>query len=272
MAGQKTVVLTGATGAIGAAIAAGLCKSGQVARLVLIVRNKARGEALATKLRSSTCAVETALVDDLARPELVAACAAALCERLQLIDVLINNAAVVPPARQEVDGLEAQFATNVLAYFVLMRGLLPAMPRGGRIVLVASNLAGGLDLGDLQAQKSPYIARSVYATTKQANRMLAAEAAAAGRGFAESGVSVVSCHPGVVTSPLLSNLGYGNGFNSAAQGAALPLKLAIGAEEPASGTFWAGSGRGAMCPFGSDVAGRVALWRACEELVTKRVQ
>ena len=45
----KTVVLTGATGEIGGAIAAGLARSKQVAVLVLIVRDEAKGEAIAVK-------------------------------------------------------------------------------------------------------------------------------------------------------------------------------------------------------------------------------
>ena len=264
---SKTVVLTGSTGAIGAAIAVGLAKSGQVGTLVLIVRDAARGEAIAQKVRSPNLRVEIALAD-LARPTSVAKCAAELCATLGTIDVVINNAAIVPPSkREEVGGLEVQFAVNVLGYFVLMRGLLPSMRGGGRVVCVASNLAGGLDLSDLQSAKGRYDAKAVYAKTKQANRMIAAEAASSGRGFAEAGVSVVSCHPGVVTSPLLKNLGFGSGFDTAEKGAALPLHLAIGmGDTPAPGTFWPNASGGKICSFGQDVKGRTALWQACEEL------
>ena len=100
-----------------------------------------------------------------------------------------------PPRREEVEGLELQFATNVLAYFVLMRSLLPAMTRGGRVVLVASQLTNELDLGDLQSRRGAAAESHVvrYAKTKTAVRMLAAEAAAPGRAFAEQGVAVVAC-------------------------------------------------------------------------------
>ena len=270
-AAGKTVVLSGATGAIGGAIATGLAVSGAVSTLALVVRDQARGEALASKLRSPSLRVEVALAD-LARPASVAACAVDLCQRLGKVDALINNAATVPETREEVDGVEMQFAVNVLAYHVLMCGLLPAMPRGGRVVCVASQLAGGLDLTDLQTQKKRYQATSVYSMTKQANRMLAAEAAQPGHGFAEAGVSVVSCHPGVVTSTLLQNLGFGSGSDSPADGAKLPLQLALGAKEPLSGTFWSGrsSHQGKLCQFGADAKGRAVLWAACEDLVGAR--
>ena len=74
-------------------------------------------------------------------------------------------------------GLEAQFATNVLASHVLMQGLIPNMPKGGRVVLVASRRAGGLDVDDLQGTKQAYSAPGFHAATKQAARMQAAEAA-----------------------------------------------------------------------------------------------
>ena len=56
---------------------------------------------------------------------------------------------------------------SVLGCFVLMRELLPAMPRGGRVVCVASELAHGLNLDDLQSRKlEPYHPISVYAASK----------------------------------------------------------------------------------------------------------
>ena len=263
------VALTGATGEIGGAIATGISQHKHVSTLVLLVRDATRGEQIASKLRSSTLSVEVALAD-LAKPASIVACAKVLREKFGRIDVLVNNAATVPTTRHEVDGIETQFAVNVLSYFVLMRALLPSMPTGGRVVCVASNLAGGLDLDDLQSAKRPYNARATYSMTKQANRMIAAEAAAAGRGFREAGVSVTSCHPGVVTSTLLQNLGFGSGFDTAVQGAALPLKLALGPTEPTSGTFWSGGASGKVCEFGRDLPRRTALWEACEQLAAAR--
>ena len=81
---------------------------------------------------------------------------------------------------------------------------------------------------------------------------------------------VTSCHPGVVTSSVLRNLGFGSGWNSAEQGAALPLQLAVGPKEPASGTFWSGPSSGSICSFGQRAAERSALWQACEAMAEAR--
>ena len=55
----------------------------------------------------------------------------ARCERL---DVLVNNAGVLPPAarRHNSDGVELTFATNVLGPFLLTSLLLPALLAGRR--------------------------------------------------------------------------------------------------------------------------------------------
>lgn len=266
---HKVIVMTGSTGAIGQAIVNGVAFSNRltktVSRLILIVRNNYRGERIAEPLRSQALKVDVHIAD-LSRPSSVAACAASLCEKYPRIDVLVNCAAVAPPRREVTpDGLEESFATNVLAYFVLMRGLLPAMGHGGaRVVLVASNVAGGLNLADLQSESGSYNVTDVYAKTKQANRMIAAEAAEPGRGFAEARISVTSCHPGVVSSTLLENLGFGTGRDAAASAAQTPLKLALGPAAQ-SGTFWSGKQQLA-CSFSADKAGRQALWEACERL------
>ena len=40
---------------------------------------------------------------------------------------------------------------------------------------------------------------------------------ARGNAFAEAGILVNACHPGIITSPLLKNLGYDSGPDSATQ-------------------------------------------------------
>ena len=98
--------------------------------------------------------------------------------------------------------------------------------------------------------------------------MLAAEAAAPGRAFAEQGVAVVACHPGIVTSTLLRNLGFERGFDTAAVAAQTPLRLALG-PEVASGTFHANK-KAVKCKFADEHGARAALWEACEALAAER--
>ena len=51
--------------------------------------------------------------------------------RYSSLEVLINNAGVIPPRREvTADGLEMQFAVNHLAYFLLTNLLLPQLEAG----------------------------------------------------------------------------------------------------------------------------------------------
>jgi len=75
-----------------------------------------------------------------------------------------------------------------------------------RIVNVASQYAGGLDLTDLHFQRRKYNANTAYKQSKQANRVFSHTAASK---FESDGIIVHACHPGVVTSNVLSGLGFG---------------------------------------------------------------
>lgn len=230
-----------------------------------------RQDATSAAGRSEALKVDV-LVADLARPASVAMCCARIRKEYPRVDVLINCAGAASDSRVEVDGLELQFATNVLGSFVLMRELLPAMPRGGRVVLVASELANGLNLEDLQSRKlDPYDPKTVYAATKQAIRMLAAEAPK--HEFASAGVVVTACHPGVVTSELLRTLGIATGPIRAEMAAQTPLKLALG-PAPETGTYHVNK-KPHGCKFAKDtpkdVCAREELWQRCEELASKHI-
>ncbi len=189
-----TVVLSGATGQIGGAIAAFLANDRRVSRLVVLARDVQRAERALAQAGPNLSfeAVDLSIPDD------VTACAERLASRLGVVDVLVNNAAIVPTAHTFAPGgIELQFAVNVLAYFGLAKGLLPAMRRGSKVICVASDYAGGLNMTDLHFANRRYDATAAYKQSKQANRMFVAEAAAPGRGFSESGVAVAALHPGV---------------------------------------------------------------------------
>jgi NAD(P)-dependent dehydrogenase (short-subunit alcohol dehydrogenase family) len=261
-----TVVLSGATGQIGGAIAAGLANDRRVSRLVVLARDVQRAERTLAQLPNLSFEAV-----DLSMPGDVAACAERLVSRLGVVDVLVNNAAVVPTTHTLApgSGIELQFCVNVLAYFGLANGLLPAMRSGSKVICVASDYAGGLDLDDLQFAHRRYDATAAYKQSKQANRMIVAEAAAVGRGFTENGVALAALHPGVVTSTLLRDLGMASGWDSPAKAAETALFLALdwvpSADSP-SGTYWRDKSRVA-CPWAGTkfAAERARLWRICED-------
>jgi dehydrogenase/reductase SDR family protein 12 len=272
----RTALLTGAGGVFGFHIAAGLAAQGFATHLV--VRDAAKGEALLRALCAAGAprALLHAHACDLTSATSLAALAAALPPCL---DLLVNNAAVTTPQRQQdAAGVELQWSTNVLAYQRLTRAVLPRLraaaaaaaaaaggsAAGPRVVLVASKYAGGLDLGDVEyapAGGRAYSGDGAYRASKQANRMLGK--AWAGR---EPGVTFVSCHPGVATSGVSLGLGFDldRSPEAAVAGAATPLWLASApAAELQSGAFYSDR-RLKACAFSADAAAVEALWALVE--------
>jgi NAD(P)-dependent dehydrogenase (short-subunit alcohol dehydrogenase family) len=175
---------------------------------------------------------------------------------------LINNAAASPPTRQETpEGIERQFATNVLGYVWMTQAfsdiLIESAP--ARVVNVASYWAGNLDLADLEFKRREYRNGTAYRQSKQANRMLTVS-------FSEQlhphGVTVNVCHPGDVNSKLSNDLGFG-GHESPADGARTPVWLAtqpIGGQ--VTGKYFEHQ-RDVRCRFGEDREAVAALYQAC---------
>uniref|UniRef100_A0A7S1CNG9 Retinol dehydrogenase 14 n=1 Tax=Bicosoecida sp. CB-2014 TaxID=1486930 RepID=A0A7S1CNG9_9STRA len=261
---RRVAICTGATGAIGRHIAEGLVRAGFTT--VLTCRDEARGRALVESVAKAAGDGDVRLeVVDLASIASIKAFTARVASVYPAVSVLVNNAAVVPRSRETtVDGIEKQFGVNVLAYYLLMTGLEGPLRAGApsRIVNVASNYAGGLDLNDVQFTRRSYDENAAYQASKQADRMLTVAAAEVFKG---SGVTVNACHPGVVTSPLLKNLGMRSGFETADKGAATPLFLATDPSVTASGKYFQDS-RPKHCKFGADKAKCDQLWELCAGL------
>jgi NAD(P)-dependent dehydrogenase (short-subunit alcohol dehydrogenase family) len=256
----RTAVVTGATGAIGKAIAAGIAaRSGY--RVLLPCRDPERGAAAAAEIRRASGNPQVhPLPADLARRRSVYDLAAGIDGPVHL---LVNNAAATPRRRQETpEGIEVQLATNVLGYFWTIRALAEHLRAAApaRVVNVASYWAGGLDLSDLELRRRPYDNDLAYRQSKQADRMLTvafAERLRADR------VWVNACHPGDVRSRLSADLGFG-GHETPEQGAATPVWLATAPELEGRTGGWYEHRRESRCRFGADREAVEALFRACE--------
>ena len=123
----KTVLVTGASSGIGRATAIGLAAEG--ARLVLVGRTPERCEETLAEIRRRTGREDaTMLRADLSSLKEVRRLAEEVLARTDRLHVLLNNAGVTLPRRETtVDGFEATFATNHLAYFLLTGLLLPRL-------------------------------------------------------------------------------------------------------------------------------------------------
>ena len=142
----KTALVTGAAGAIGAAIAQALADQG--ARLVLVDLAAASTQALADRLAGH------AEVTDLSDAATVSTMAARVLGQFGRIDILVNNAGILSNAKMAATSLQEWqrvHRINVDAAFLLAQAFLPGMraARWGRIINMSSYAAksGGLTAG-----------------------------------------------------------------------------------------------------------------------------
>jgi len=136
------------------------------------------------------------------------------------VGVLVNCAGECPrqqewvtrPQRQDngaiVDTkIDKQFATNVLGYHFMTKIFSKHFDasKNSKVVNIASNWAGNLDLDDLHFRRRGYDNDTAYRQSKQCNRMLTVSWSEA---LEERGVVVNACHPGDPCTTLSKALGY----------------------------------------------------------------
>ena len=152
--------MTGATSGIGFEASVKLAAMG--ATLVLVARDRARGEAAvaAVKKRSRSDAVSL-MFCDFASLSQVRALAAGVMSSHPKLHILVNNAGSASPKREVTeDGIERTFAVNHLAPFLLTNLLLDLLKRSApaKVINVASieHRQGTLPFDNLQFEKGGY--------------------------------------------------------------------------------------------------------------------
>jgi NAD(P)-dependent dehydrogenase (short-subunit alcohol dehydrogenase family) len=235
----KTVVITGASGGIGAVAAGRLAAEGW--DVAVVGRNPERTASVAASVGG------TAFVADYDRLDEVRALSAALLERYERIDVLANNAGgLVSERGRTADGHERNFQHNHLAPYLLTRLLLPRLLESdARVVSTSSlmNRVGRVRLEDLDWEKRSWLGGwPAYGTSKLETIMFIRELAA------RTGLEAYSFHPGYVATgfgadsafiKLSYRLRPGGLGISVEQGAEPLVLLASGSAMPApSGTYY----------------------------------
>ena len=189
----KTALVTGASRGIGRAVALGLAAAG--ADLALLARSQPDLEEVAERgkaLGARVVVVPTDLTDQLALRVAIQH----VRKKCGVVDVLVNNAAVVQPMGPtvdvDVDEWAAAITVNLVSPVTLTLGLVPDMleRKWGRVVNVTAKAA---------VAPSQLIGGNAYTSSKAAldahTLNLAAE-------LADTGVTVNGFRPGIVDTAI----------------------------------------------------------------------
>ncbi len=200
----------GANTGIGKETAIDLAKRG--ARVIILCRSMERAEAALKDIKSASGNNNVEVEQlDLSSFKSIRQCAAILQDKLDKIDILINNAGVMlcPKDWKTEDGFEMQFGTNHLGHFLLTELLLPLVKKSAasgfhpRIINVSSMghafAKDGINFDDLNFEVKRDDEWKVYGHSKLANILHAKELA---RRLENTGISVYSLHPGAIGTDL----------------------------------------------------------------------
>ncbi|BCJ26754.1 SDR family NAD(P)-dependent oxidoreductase [Actinocatenispora sera] len=186
----KAVVVTGGGTGIGRATARLFAAEGAD---VLIT---GRTERTLAETADGVNGVRT-VVADVAAPDGPAKIVSAAIEAMGRIDVLVNNAAIIRPARLgaiDRSTAETELGTNLLGPVFLTQEALPHLSPGAVVVNVTSN-----------GPHHGWPGNSMYGSTKVALDFLTYTWAAE---LAERGIRVVSVAPGITATPVLAHAGF----------------------------------------------------------------
>ncbi|MGC4812643.1 glucose 1-dehydrogenase [Micromonospora sp. DT228] len=163
----KTVLVTGGSRGIGLMIAQGFVRAG--AHVIISSRKADVCEAVAKELSAEgRCEAIPADLSDDASAE---ALAAAVRERFDRLDVLVNNAGATwgaPLESYPEAAFDKLWAVNVKAVFRLTTALLPAL----RAAASADDPARVINIGSIDGIRVPFMEVYAYSATKAAVHML----------------------------------------------------------------------------------------------------
>ena len=229
---QKTILITGSTDGLGLATARALAAEGH--RVLLHGRSAAKLEAALRDVAEAGGGGEVpgfladlSRLDDVERLADEVAAAGAL-------DVLINNAGVyrLRDART-ASGLDARFAVNTIAPYVLARRLAEHLGATGRVVNLSSAAQAPVDVGALAG--APALSDDqAYAQSKLALTMWSSALA---RDLGDAGPAIIAVNPGSFLGTKMVKEAYGM------QGADVAIGVDVLRRAALSEEFAAASGR-----------------------------
>ncbi len=274
---NKVCMVTGANSGIGKVTALDLARMG--ATVVMVCRNKEKGEKAAAEIVSSTGnkAVHL-LIGDMSSQRDVLDVVKKFEDQFDSLHVLVNNAGGLVPRRElSVDGIEKTFAANHMGYFLLTNLLLSKLAKSApsRIVNVSSSVHhyAKLDFENLQGEKK-YGQFQAYSLSKLANVLFTYELA---RRMNGSGVTANCMEPGAVYTHFYGNSGaglkvfssfFGWAMRTPEKGAETVIYLAVSPEvDGVSGKYFKDKKAVRSSAVSSDPELSARLWKVSESLV-----
>jgi NAD(P)-dependent dehydrogenase (short-subunit alcohol dehydrogenase family) len=192
---DKIVLITGATGGIGKQTALTLAKVG--AQVIITGRNENNGaEAVEEIKRFSGNSKVNLLLADVSKQADIKALANQVKEKYERLDILINNAGLAAAKRQLTDdGIESNFAVNVVAPFLLTHLLLDSLKnsQSARVItLMGGDVPAKLEIDNLQGERN-FDGLNSYSQSKLAMMIVMYEFSQQIQG---SKITMNCCYPG----------------------------------------------------------------------------
>jgi NAD(P)-dependent dehydrogenase (short-subunit alcohol dehydrogenase family) len=243
----RKVLITGSTDGLGRRVAELLAERGDT--VLVHGRDPAKVEDVGAAIGA-----ERGYVADLSSLDEVRRLADEVKGDNDRIDVLVNNAGIVVPERQESeDGHELTFAVNYLSHFLLTRELLPIV---GRVVNIASAGQRPIDFDDVMLERS-YDGYTAYAQSKLAQIMFTVE-------LAERGAASDTLHPATFMNTNMVLQFGGQPASSVDEGAEAVVRLID--DDGGSGRYFDGQSESSPHRQAYDPEARRRLWELSEEL------
>jgi NAD(P)-dependent dehydrogenase (short-subunit alcohol dehydrogenase family) len=200
---KKIIVITGATGALGGAVASELSKQENIT-VVLLGRNQQKLDVLKNTFQKNGSTVRTIVVD-LGETDSVKRAVETLRLDFRTIDALVHVAAVYKKNRTlNKKGQELMFATNHLAPYQLTYGLLDILKAtpNSRVITVTAPSSTKLNLEDLSGSQK-FSALNAFGASKMANLLFAFRLA---KDLGNTSTASVAFFPGLIKSGLLNEM------------------------------------------------------------------
>jgi NAD(P)-dependent dehydrogenase (short-subunit alcohol dehydrogenase family) len=269
---HPTVVISGATGALGSATAAVLAR--RQARVILMARPSDRLDALVEGLGGADNRI-TQVPVDLSSMSSVRSSAREINRAGGHIDSLLNVAAAFVSRYQKTsDGFELMLATNYFGPFLLTNLLRDRLLGGGRVITVTAPSTTRVDMQRLFS-KDRFDAMHTFGATKALDLMFTFELARRAKRW---DVRANAFHPGLVRSELMREAprpvrSLARLVSRAPERAGQDLaELAISpAHAGTTGWFFKGARRIDPPKTVAEESAQTALWRRTAELVEMEI-